>query len=105
MQTKLVYITAENKTDALALGKKLLEDRLVACINIIPAMNSMYWWQNQIEVSEEVIIIAKTSEERIHSLIEKVKEIHNYSCPCVVAWDVKEGNKDFLNWIIKETQQ
>jgi len=100
-----VYITAKDLAEAEKIGQVLVGERLAACVNILDGMLSMYWWQGQLEKSKEVVIIAKTREELKESLLERVKEIHSYDCPCVVFLPVQGGNKEFLDWINAETKE
>jgi len=103
MKFSVIYITAKNKEEALKIGKELVETRLAACVNIIDNMKSIYRWQGRIEYDSEVIIIAKTKESLVKKLIDKVKSTHSYSCPCIVSLPISCGNKDYLDWIGKET--
>lgn len=103
MKTYFIYITASNKEEARKIGRALVESRLAACINVIDNMNSIYWWEGKVQDDNETIIIAKTKEPLVEELIKKVKSLHSYDCPCVVALPIEDGNKDFLDWIIKET--
>jgi periplasmic divalent cation tolerance protein len=64
----------------------------------------MYWWQGEIQDDREVILIAKTKKSLIPELIEKVKTIHSYDCPCVVSLPIVDGNKEFLEWVAEETK-
>ncbi len=99
-----VYMTASGKDEARKLGRVLLEERLVACVNIIDAINSMYWWEGAIQESDEVAMIAKTSREHFDSLCSRVKQFHGYDCPCIVALPIQRGIPDFLEWISRETR-
>ncbi len=100
----LVYITAKDKQEARKIGKALVEARLAACVNIIDGMNSMYWWENQVQDDNETVLIAKTKASLVKKLIEKVKSLHSYSCPCIITLPIGEGNKEYLEWIEKETK-
>jgi periplasmic divalent cation tolerance protein len=103
MEITFIYITAGSLDEAKAIGKALVSDRLAACVNIIDNMNSMYWWEGEIQDDREVVIIAKTKAERVSDVVEKVKSIHSYDCPCIVSLPVLGGNKDFLDWVAAET--
>jgi periplasmic divalent cation tolerance protein len=103
MNAAVVYITCKDRDEALRIGKSLLEARLVACINVIDGMSSMYWWEGRIESAEECILFAKTTTEKQEALVKRVKELHGYSVPCVVFWPLSGGNPDYLDWIRKET--
>jgi periplasmic divalent cation tolerance protein len=104
MRLNLVYITTRDKEEARKIGKELVESRLAACINIIDNMNSMYWWEGKVQDDSESILIAKTKESLVPELIDKVKSRHSYECPCIVSLPLLEGNKEYLEWVEKETK-
>ena len=95
----LVYITTNDKAEARQIGTALVESRLAACVNIIDHMNSLYRWEGQIQEDQEVILIAKTTEENVPALEEKVKAMHSYECPCIVCLPVTDGYGPFMQWI------
>ena len=103
MNTNFIYITTGSMDEAKTIAKELVSSRLAACVNIIDNMNSMYWWDGEIQDDREVILIAKTRESIVPELIEKVKSIHSYDCPCIVSLPVLDGNKAFLEWVVDET--
>jgi periplasmic divalent cation tolerance protein len=105
MKLNLIYITTKDKEEARKIGKELVESRLAACINIIENVNSMYWWEGKIQNEGEAVLIAKTKESLVPELIEKVKSMHSYDCPCVVSLPILDGNKDYLEWLQKETKK
>ena len=96
---KFFYITAPNKREAGQLAKKLLDKKLIACANVISNVNSYFVWQNKVESSKEIIICGKTISKNQKEIIREVKKLHSYSVPCVIFFDIKNGNKDFLKWI------
>ena len=104
METNLIYITAGNLDEARAIGKELVSQRLAACANIIDNINSFYWWDGEIQDDREVILLAKTKQSLVPELIEKVKAIHSYECPCIVSLPILDGNKPFLDWVVDETR-
>lgn len=104
METNFIYITAGSMAEARSIGEQLVSNRLAACVNIIDNMNAIYWWEGEIEHEKEVIIIAKTKASLVSNLIEMVKSIHSYSCPCIVSLPIINGNKAFLDWIVSETK-
>jgi periplasmic divalent cation tolerance protein len=103
MEINLIYITVGSLDEAKKIGKTLVSTRLAACANIIDNINSIYWWDGEIQDEREVIVVAKTKRSRVHDLIEKVKSIHSYECPCIVSLPIIEGNGAFLDWIVRET--
>ena len=80
----------------------MLEQRLAACINVLDGMKSIYWWQGAVDSAEEAVLLAKTTAARLPALIEAARSLHGYSCPCVVALPIIDGNPDFLAWIDDE---
>ena len=104
MKPHLVYMTAGDENEARRIGHALIEARLAACVNVIPGMRSLYRWQGEIQDDREVVIIAKTRESLVDALIAKVKELHSYDCPCIVALPIHAGNPAFLDWIVAETE-
>jgi len=104
MSTNLVYITTSTVEEARTIGKALVSERLAAGANIIDRINSIYWWEEQIQDKNEAILIAKTQASRVPELIEKVKSMHSYICPCIVSLPVLDGNRMFLDWVVEETR-
>ena len=104
MAINLIYITTGNLEEARAIGRELVASRLAACANIIHDINSIYWWDGKIQDDREVLLIAKTKESLVPALIEKVKSMHSYECPCIVSLPILDGNKAFLDWVVGETR-
>ncbi len=94
-----VYMTAKDAAQANKLGRALVERKLAACVNLLPKMSSLYRWKGKIEQAQEVVLIAKTTRSCWDRLLETVKELHSYECPCVVALPLALGNPDYLAWI------
>ncbi len=99
----LVYITCSNFEEAKKIGRKLIEERLAACVNIIEKINSIFWWQGKIEDTNESLLIAKTNEKNLDDLINRVKELHSYTIPAILAIKIEKGYEAFLRWLDKET--
>ena len=104
MSAAFVYMTAKDKEQAVSIGRTLVEERLVACVNVLDNMTSLYWWDGNVQEDNEVVLIAKTSEILLESLIQRVKDLHSYECPCVVAWPIAAANPAYLQWIDDETR-
>ena len=96
---KFFYITASSQKEAKQIAKVLLKKKLIACANIINNMNSYFIWKNKVCNSKEIIICGKTTSKNQKKIIREVKVIHSYSVPCIIFFDIKNGNKDFLKWI------
>jgi periplasmic divalent cation tolerance protein len=95
----LVYITTSRREESKEIGKILVKEKLVACVNIVPLIESIYLWKGQIEEDKESLIIAKTKTENIDKIIKRVKEIHSYETPAILAIPIKEGSKDYFKYI------
>ncbi len=104
MGVNLIYMTAGSKEEAESIGKELVQSRLVACVNIIDNMSSIYWWEDKLQSDREVILIAKTTEALAAQVVEKVKSLHSYDCPCILTLPVSGGNASFLDWIAGEVK-
>ena len=104
MKATFIYITAGNMDEAKKISRELISRKLAACVNIIDNMVSMFWWEDEIHEDKEVILIAKTKEALVTELIETVKSVHSYDCPCIVSLPVSDGNRAFLDWIAQQTK-
>jgi periplasmic divalent cation tolerance protein len=98
------YMTAGSRDEALRIARALVEERLAACANLLEGMTSVYRWQGRIEEDDEVVLIAKTRDDLVDRLVERVKALHSYDCPCVVALPITDGNPEFIAWIGAETE-
>jgi periplasmic divalent cation tolerance protein len=105
MAVNFIYMTAGNKAEAQKIGKALVESRLAACVNILDNMQSIYRWEQEIQQDTEVVLIAKTTDSLVSELIEKVKTLHSYDCPCIVSLPILDGYRPFLNWIRDEVKE
>ena len=105
MSTSLVYVTTTNPDEAARIGGVLVTESLAASVNILGEVRSIYRWENEIHDKKETLLIAKTSTLRVDELIDRIRSLHSYQCPCIVAWHVDEGNDAYLNWIGRETTQ
>ncbi|WP_027178169.1 divalent-cation tolerance protein CutA [Maridesulfovibrio bastinii] len=104
MDISIIYITAPDIAEARSIGAELMKQRLVACVNMVPSIESMFFWDGELRNENEVLMVAKTKKELVPKLTAAVKEIHSYECPCIVAFDISGGNSDFLEWVGRETQ-
>jgi periplasmic divalent cation tolerance protein len=95
-----VYTTYPSIVEAEAAGRALVERRLCACVNILPGMVSLYWWQGKIDRGDEVVMIIKTRA----ALTEPVRQMHSYTTPAILVLPVETVDPDYHAWIVKETQ-
>lgn len=99
-----VYTTYPSLVEAESAGRRLLERRLAACVNILPGMVSHYWWQGAIERADEVVMIIKTRASRVDSVRQAVKETHAYTTPAIAVLSIEGGDPAYLNWLMAETE-
>ena len=98
-----VYTTYPSLVEAERIGKAVLEQRLAACVNILPGMISHYWWQGAIERGEEVVMIIKTRASLADAVSDAVKALHSYDTPAIVVLLLESVEKSYLGWLLAET--
>lgn len=95
----VIYTTINNKQDALRIAHVLVEEQLVACVNIIPDIKSIYRWKGKIEEENEYILIAKTVDENINKTVARIEKIHPYDLPDIIVLPVTGGLEDYLEYV------
>ena len=104
MKYAVVFVTASNIKEARKIASVVVKERIVACVNIVKKIESIYWWQGKIEKSTEMLLIMKTKISLSKKLIKKIKSLHSYTVPEIIFLPIIEGNPDYLKWIEKETK-
>jgi len=99
----VIYSTIDNLKTARRIALTLTQEQLVACVNIIPNIESFYRWKGKIENSNEVIIIAKTVDQNVKRTIQRIKQLHTYEIPDIIVLPIIGGLKDYLDYISMET--
>lgn len=101
----LLYVTCASEAEAEAIAEALLQQRLIACANILPGMRSLYWWQGNIERGAETVLILKTQASLADAVTIEVKRLHSYTVPCILPLPVGEGgNPDYVAWLDAQTK-
>lgn len=96
-------LTTGDKRDALeAIAKNLLEEKLIACAQIVGPIKSMYWWKGEIAEDEEYLCIMKTKDELFHLVEEKIRKLHPYEVPEIVAVRADFVSKNYESWLTNE---
>ena len=95
----IIYSTTGNMEEARKIGRILVEEKLVACVNIIPKIESIYWWQGKIQEDNECILLTKTTDKNIEKTIRRIKELHSYEIPDIVSFPITHGHKKYLDWV------
>jgi periplasmic divalent cation tolerance protein len=98
-----VFMTAPNEDEAAGIARALVEARLAACVNMVKNVRSVYSWQGNIEDEAEVLMIAKTRKGLFEALSEKVRELHSYEVPEIIALPLIAGSEEYLKWIREST--
>jgi periplasmic divalent cation tolerance protein len=93
------YITTPHMDEARSLGRHLIEKKLAGCVNILPAMESIYPWEGKIEQGPEVLLIAKTVPSLKEALTREVFQRHSYDCPCILFFEAEAGNLGYIEWL------
>ena len=99
-----VYTTYPSVVEAEQAGRALVEQRLCACVNILPGMVSLYWWQGKVDRGEEVVMIIKTRASLAEPVRAAVKQMHSYSTPAILVLPVENVDPDYQAWIVAETK-
>jgi periplasmic divalent cation tolerance protein len=99
-----VYTTYPSLVEAENAGRRLVERRLAACVNILTGMVSHYWWQGAIERGEEVVMIIKTRASLVDRICEAVKQAHAYTTPAIAVLPIEGGDPAYLGWLLAETE-
>jgi len=97
------YIVAADMAEAERIAEALVAERLAACVNILGGVRSIYRWQGAIERADEVAMIAKTTGALFDTLAARVRALHSYDTPAIVAWRIVAGDAAYLDWIGAET--
>ena len=97
------YVTCAGRDEALTIARKLVDEHLIACGNILPGLLSVYRWQGEVHEEQEVLLVLKTRAALADQVTARVRELHSYACPCVAVLPVAGGNPDYLAWITAET--
>tara|TARA_B100000945_G_C20235734_1_gene527501 strand:+ start:13 stop:327 length:315 start_codon:yes stop_codon:yes gene_type:complete len=98
---KFFYITCPKKKEANKIAAFLVKNKLVACANIIHSVDSLFTWKGKVTKAKEILIVGKTMNKNVQKIVKNVKKLHSYEVPCVIFFDIRNGNTDFLKWIIK----
>ena len=101
----VILVTTGTQKEAEKIAGVLLERRKAACVNIVPKVESHFWWEGKLDSAKEALLIIKTKASLVGELIDLVKDIHTYSVPEVIALPIVGGNQEYLEWIDEEVEE
>jgi periplasmic divalent cation tolerance protein len=99
-----VYTTYPSIVEAEQAGRELVQRRLCACVNILPGMVSLYWWEGAIERGEEVVMIIKTRAALAEAVRQAVRQLHSYSTPAILVLPIESVDPNYNAWLMAETE-
>jgi periplasmic divalent cation tolerance protein len=104
MTAALVYVTAATGDEATTIARTVVGERLAACANVLGPITSVYWWEGAVDEAKETAFLLKTTVALVEPLTARIRALHSYACPCIVALPIAAGNPAFLAWIAAETR-
>ncbi len=104
-QPVIVHSTCADETKARQIAQTLVEQRIAACVNIVPGVTSIYRWEDKINTDSEFLLIIKSQKDHVPSIRQVLQELSGYDVPEVIAMDIIDGSAHYLDWLIAETRQ
>ena len=101
----VVFVTAGTEEEARGIAEVLLDKRKAACVNIVPKVDSLFWWQGKLDSAQESLLIIKTKASLLPDVVSLVKGIHSYEVPEIIAMPIIGGNEDYLKWLNSEVKE
>jgi periplasmic divalent cation tolerance protein len=95
----VVFITTKDSAEAERIAKQLVDEKLAACVNVLPKISSTYRWKGKVVHASEALLLVKTSDEKLDGLIARVKELHSYEIPEILALPIERGSREYLKWL------
>jgi periplasmic divalent cation tolerance protein len=99
----VVLVTVQKEEEAAEIAREIVGGKLAACVNIVRGVRSIYRWKGKTEDEGEVLMVVKTRRALFPDLMKRVKELHRYSVPEIIALPIVEGSEDYLGWLKEET--
>ena len=95
----VVLVTVSSTSEAKSIAHHVLEERLADCVNLVPKISSIYWWEGKIEECRETLMIMKTRQDKLDELISSIKQLHSYDIPEIISVPLGKSSEDYLRWI------
>jgi periplasmic divalent cation tolerance protein len=97
----IAFVTTSNKEEAARIASSLVTERLAACVNILSGIESVYRWEGEVARDSEMLLIIKTTDDKYLQMEQRVKELHSYTTPEVIAFKIERGSNAYLDWLRK----
>jgi len=95
----VVFVTCEHREQAERIARSVVEDKLAACVNLLPGVRSCYVWERKLTWSEELLLIIKTTRGRFAQLEDRIRALHSYEVPEIIGVPIEDGSEKYLDWI------
>ena len=99
----VVFCTVPSREEGKKIARTLVEERLAACVNIVPGLSSVYEWEGKLCEDDELLLVIKTRQERFHALESRLRELHSYDVPEILLLPVEAGSEPYLDWLSRST--
>ena len=103
MEFMVILITASSMEEGEKIAGSLVENRMVACVNVVPSVKSFFFWEGKPAQESEILLIAKSRRSLLDKIVEHVKKIHSYKVPEIIAFPVIGGSEEYLKWVEAST--
>jgi len=99
MPYRIVFVTCARPQEAKRIAKALVATKVAACVNVIPGLESFFWWEGIVDSSRESLLMIKTKERHLKKVMKLVKNLHSYQVPEIIALNISSGYRPYLDWI------
>jgi periplasmic divalent cation tolerance protein len=103
-EISVLFVTVGSEEEASRIGRALVEEKLVACVNMLPRIRSIYWWKGEVCDSEEYLLIMKSRSSLFAALQSRIRELHSYEVPEIIAFPIARGLPEYLDWVLENTK-
>ncbi|MDD4894043.1 MAG: divalent-cation tolerance protein CutA [Candidatus Omnitrophica bacterium] len=100
----VIFVTAASRKEADKIASVLIKEKLAACVNIIKNVHSLFWWQGKVDSAKEALLVIKSRKALMNKLIKKIKSLHSYEVPEIIALPIVCGDRKYLKWINESTR-
>ena len=100
----VLLVTTSNNEESHKIASELLKQRKAACVNIVPEVSSLFWWEGELDSARENLLIIKTKASLLNEVVAFITQIHSYDVPEIIALPIVGGNQDYLEWIGREVE-